>query len=108
MMLKCGYRVKNAIAQTVWMYLLYSNWLPADNLYISAARPLNPLCLCLCLAGLYEQTFLIQLQPTDPGCEDCFLSGVCSLQVKKVQYTFIPSCFPFIAVNVDFHNPNGS
>lgn len=40
------------------------------------------------LAGIYEQTFLIQLQPTDPGCEDSLLSGVCSLQVKKVQYSF--------------------
>lgn len=46
----------------------------------------------LCLAGIYEQTFLIQLQPTNPGCEDSLLSGVCSLQVKKVQYSlaFLP------------------
>lgn len=73
-------------------------------LRLTRTRPLNPLCLCL--AGLYEQTFLILLQPTDPGCEDCLLSGVCSLQVEKVQYTFIPSCFPFIAMNVDFHNLN--
>ncbi|KAI9534699.1 Mitogen-activated protein kinase 10 [Dissostichus eleginoides] len=33
--------------------------------------------------GIYEQTFLIQLQPTNPGCEDSLLSGVCSLQVNK-------------------------
>lgn len=44
--------------------------------------------LCLSLAGIYEQTFLIQLQPTNPGCEDSLLSGVCSLRVKKVQYSF--------------------
>lgn len=59
MMLKNGYRVKNAITQTV--YLLYSNWLPADILYISATLNLNlPFERALSLSlGLYEQTFLI-------------------------------------------------
>lgn len=65
------------------------------------------LCLCLCvlcvhaynipdqktmadtdtallwIAGIYEPPFLILLQWTYPGCEDCLLSGVCSLQVKQ-------------------------
>lgn len=41
MMLKIGYRGKNAITQTVLLYLLYSNWLPADILYISATLNLN-------------------------------------------------------------------
>ncbi|XP_058875302.1 mitogen-activated protein kinase 10 isoform X5 [Acipenser ruthenus] len=33
--------------------------------------------------GIYEPSFLVLLQRTYPGCEDCLLSGVCSIQVNK-------------------------
>lgn len=35
------------------------------------------------IAGIYEPPFLVLFWWTYSGCEDCLLSGVCSLQVKQ-------------------------
>jgi hypothetical protein len=44
--------------------------------------------------GIYEPPFLILLQWTNLGCENCLLSGVCSLQVEQgtVYSLVFPSC----------------